>query len=213
MKSFYEGHIKSKAPSNERLFEPVMESFARLLMDAQASKGKRALDLGYGYGNYSLAMAEQGWSVVAVDFISKEYLQERIKGASLVGNIEILEADLGTFAPEGTYDLVVAKDVLHFLSSSRVLSLIKELVALTETGGIHYLVIFTDIVRVNDDGQPIILDGEAGFSSDALAEELRTAYAGWDLEIVKEEYKEKSRRNPDKFYFQSNRLTITARNI
>lgn len=213
MKSFYEGHIKSKAPSNERLFEPVMDSFARILRESAAPEGKRALDLGYGYGNYSLAMAEQGWHVVAIDFISKEYLQERIKETPFKGSIDILEGDLGTFVPDGMYSLVVAKDVLHFLSATRVLSLIKDLVTQTEAGGIHYLVIFADIVRVNDDGQPITLNGEANFSSDALVRDLRDIYAGWDLDIVKEEYKEKSRRNPDKFYFQSNRLTITARNI
>lgn len=74
-----------------------------------------ALDLGSGEGGDALWLAQNGWSVTAVD-ISPTALargQAAAEGAGLAERIRWIAADLATWQPDGPFDLVTA----HFLQS------------------------------------------------------------------------------------------------
>ncbi|WP_104138450.1 cyclopropane-fatty-acyl-phospholipid synthase family protein [Cryobacterium sp. Y62] len=74
-----------------------------------------ALDLGSGEGGDALWLAQNGWSVTAVD-ISPTALargEAAAAKAGLTGRIRWITADLATWQPDGPFDLVTA----HFLQS------------------------------------------------------------------------------------------------
>ncbi|WP_104178580.1 bifunctional 2-polyprenyl-6-hydroxyphenol methylase/3-demethylubiquinol 3-O-methyltransferase UbiG [Cryobacterium sp. Y50] len=74
-----------------------------------------ALDLGSGEGGDALWLAQNGWSVTAVD-ISPTALargEAAAANAGLTGRIRWITADLATWQPDGPFDLVTA----HFLQS------------------------------------------------------------------------------------------------
>jgi tellurite methyltransferase len=78
---------------------------------AGEAPGKHALDLACGGGRHSLFLAEKGFDVDAVD-ISTVALKALREKADL-DRINIIEADLDTFAPEaGAYDLIVKTNFL-----------------------------------------------------------------------------------------------------
>jgi len=83
---------------------------AALADSAGALPAGRALDLGCGEGGDVNWLAERGWSVTGVD-ISQVALARAGKAAaqrSLEARITWVRADLDTWVPEGSYDLVSA---------------------------------------------------------------------------------------------------------
>jgi SAM-dependent methyltransferase len=68
----------------------------------------RVLDLGCGEGGDSIWLAEQGWTVTGLD-VSATALARAAEEADARGlAIDWVRADLSTWEPEGTYDLVSA---------------------------------------------------------------------------------------------------------
>lgn len=71
----------------------------------------RALDLGSGEGADAIWLAQQGWSVTGVD-ISSTALQRAAEDAAVAGigldGITWVQADLATWSPPHSYDLVTA---------------------------------------------------------------------------------------------------------
>lgn len=74
-----------------------------------------ALDLGSGEGGDALWLAQNGWSVTAVDISPTALARGRAaaEAAGLAGRIRWIAADLATWQPDGPFDLVTA----HFLQS------------------------------------------------------------------------------------------------
>ena len=74
-----------------------------------------ALDLGSGEGGDALWLAQNGWSVSAVDISPTALARGRAAAAiaGLTGRIRWITADLATWQPDGPFDLVTA----HFLQS------------------------------------------------------------------------------------------------
>ena len=74
-----------------------------------------ALDLGSGEGGDALWLAQNGWSVTAVDISPTALARGRAAAAiaGLTGRIRWITADLATWQPDGPFDLVTA----HFLQS------------------------------------------------------------------------------------------------
>lgn len=214
VKSFYENIIKNNLPNEENLSSEAASDFKELLDNTSVEKNSRALDLGYGYGNYSILLAEKGYRVLSVDYISPSYFKDRIRNTNIAKKTKVLHQDLNFFIPKGKIDILVAKDVLHFLPSSKALFLISESIKLTNINGFHYLVIFTDIERQSDNGDQIVIENEANFTSDHFINLINKLYKGWKIKIKVEDYKEKSRSNTKgKFYFKAKRITIVARKI
>jgi cyclopropane fatty-acyl-phospholipid synthase-like methyltransferase len=216
IKSFYSNVIKSQTPTEENLFGAISRSFQNLLTNYVNSNGLRAIDLGYGYGNYSIALAEKGFEVISVDYLNADYFKNRLKELSISEKITVLEEDLNLFSlkPKDRYDFVVSKDVFHFLAQSKVEQLLHDLVRKTNKGGCHYIVIFTDIQRKSKDGNEILIENEAKFSTSYLIKWISSLYSNWKFTIEVEEYKERDRSGKkDSFYFTAKRLTIIANYI
>lgn len=210
IKAFYERTIREKLPNKESLFKTVTKEFRQLLRNSPRLSHRRALDLGYGYGNYSIALARKGYHVLAIDFISPQYFRNRI--AEMALSIKALKKDLHDFVPNDMYDMIVAKDVFHFLHKPHLKRLLKQLIQATNDGGQHYLVLFTDIKRTSKDVK-IVVEDEAHLTSAELLLWVTQLYKGWEVALSIEEYKERDRHIKGAFYFVANRVTIIAKRV
>lgn len=84
---------------------------AALVSEVAGVPAGRALDLGAGEGGDAIWLAQQGWSVTAVD-ISPSALALGARNAEAAGvaeRIEWLAADLASWQPADTFDLVSAQ--------------------------------------------------------------------------------------------------------
>jgi SAM-dependent methyltransferase len=94
------GDVVAKRPPNAHLTEAV----------GSLNPGV-ALDAGCGHGSDTLWLAARGWQVTAVDFSETALAHARSTaeaiGADVVGRVDWVEGDLGTWTPQaGHYDLV-----------------------------------------------------------------------------------------------------------
>ncbi len=116
----------------------------------------RALDLAAGAGRHSVWLAEQGWSVTAVDF-SRAGLEKarQLSAARGVGDDQVdwVVADLGDYAPaRDAFELVLVA-YLQVDASLRAKVLTGAAVALTPGGTL--LVVGYDLANLTDgDGGP-----------------------------------------------------------
>jgi 2-polyprenyl-3-methyl-5-hydroxy-6-metoxy-1,4-benzoquinol methylase len=211
--SFYKKVIKEKIDLNEGLFNPPDFNFILALNNLIKNHPLSALDLGYGYGNYTIYTAKLGYSVDAVDQVPKEIFISRLKkdGAKFAEKISTIEENITNFYLSKKYDLVICKDVLHFLDRTSINRIIKEIIYYSNKGTLHYLTIFTDIKRQNDDGTKVEVVGEANYSTDEFKSLLHEFYSSWEKSIVVEPYREKSKIDERKYYFECDRITIIAK--
>lgn len=79
-----------------------------LVAEATDLRPGTALDAGSGEGGDSLWLAGRGWQVTAVDFAGTalERGAEAARAAGLADRVSWVRADLRTWAPPGSYDLV-----------------------------------------------------------------------------------------------------------
>jgi 2-polyprenyl-3-methyl-5-hydroxy-6-metoxy-1,4-benzoquinol methylase len=210
---YYSAVIREGQPTEEGLTEPVCNDFVRLVDSLPDETPRKALDLGYGYGNYSIALARRGYMVRAVDQIPSALFRDRIgPNLDLSRMIEIEELDLECFDPDSSYGIVVAKDVLHFLQPNHVERILSTAVRNAEKHSVHYLVVFADIARRALDGTRIWLEGEAGYTSEQIHDLVSRLYAGWDVEVHWMHYEERERASGDgRCYFQAARATVVAK--
>jgi ubiquinone/menaquinone biosynthesis C-methylase UbiE len=102
----------------------MLEDLTRdLLSRAGLASGMRVLDLGCGVGDVSMLavriVGEKG-SVLGVDrsASSLEIARGRARRRTEFGeraNISFVEADLTTFEPDGTFDAIIGRFVLHYV--------------------------------------------------------------------------------------------------
>lgn len=83
---------------------------AQLAAIARHLGSGRALDLGCGEGGDAIWLAEQGWTVVAVDVSDTALARARAAAAEhgVAGRVEFAQHDLTSSFPEGPFDLVSA---------------------------------------------------------------------------------------------------------
>jgi 2-polyprenyl-3-methyl-5-hydroxy-6-metoxy-1,4-benzoquinol methylase len=83
----------------------------QLVADAAGLAPGTALDAGCGEGADALWLAEHGWRVTAVDFstVALARAAEHAAAAGLSDRIEWVHADLRTWSPPGSYELVSAQ--------------------------------------------------------------------------------------------------------
>lgn len=79
----------------------------------------KALDIGCGAGTDSVYLAQQGWEVTSLDFMSKalEFTQQRAREAGV--EVTPVEADITTWDPPHQYDLVLDHGLLHNMDPVR----------------------------------------------------------------------------------------------
>jgi cyclopropane fatty-acyl-phospholipid synthase-like methyltransferase len=139
----------------------------------------RVLDLGAGEGKNAIYLAQHGFDVLAVDCsrFALANFRRRLTGLSeeVSRRIEIVEADVTRFQPNGNFDVVVAYGLLHCLADCdairRVVSVMQ---SCTTLGGINVLVSFTDLLPVppeQDYLEPTLLPEGV----------LESLYEGWEI--------------------------------
>ena len=106
-----------------------------MITEALELKGKRAVDLGCGYGLLTLKMRDAGAQVDAVDVASNAF--KPLLSKSDLTNINILQDWVPrTRLADGTYDLVLSTDLIAELSPNQFRLYFSELARLTKTEGV-----------------------------------------------------------------------------
>lgn len=211
LKSFYSTSINEKRSNKEFLISKIEKDFKNLLKRIKPQKNINALDLGYGYGNYSIKLAKIGFKVEAIDYISPAYFKKRVKNSEISNRIKIIKKDIKSFVPTKKYYFIICKDVLHLLPKKKVIQLLKNLTHYTKKGGRHYLSIFVDIKREFKDGEKIVIKDEANFSKKDLIRTISNIYNKWDMQIKSKRMKELNHGGLKRpFNFYAKKLTIIA---
>ncbi len=99
---------------------------------------------------------------------------------------------------------------MHFLSKEDVKRTVINCEKHTNTYGMKYFVIFTDIKRITDDNIPIVIENEANFLDGELIRLFKKVYSEWELKFIKEKYQEKNNKT-GKVFFEANKITIIAK--
>ena len=92
MKKYYNELFMNKKDNTEKIFEDVSNDFKKNINQnfEKLIQDKYALDLGYGYGNYTIFLAEKGYNVDAIDIVKPYWLKYRIKNNETAHCISLL---------------------------------------------------------------------------------------------------------------------------
>lgn len=102
---------------------------------AHADEGLRVLDIGCGQGRDALFIARAGHKVVGVD-LSPAGISDMVAVAKDENlQIEGIVADIGTFVPEGMFDILLIDRTLHMLDEETRLAALTRLIASVVPGG------------------------------------------------------------------------------
>lgn len=109
---------------------------------SQSIQPAKALDLGCGSGIDSVYLAKQGWDVSSIDFIADavNMTKDRAKEAGV--SINVQQADVKTWQPETTFDLIVDAGLMHNMKPSGHSEYRKRLMEWLNPGGHLVLVHF-----------------------------------------------------------------------
>lgn len=116
---------------------------ALLRQVAERRKPGRALDLGCGAGVHAVYLAQQGYSVVGVDFVpaALELARERARIAGV--ELELHQADVLTYNTPAAFDLVLDSGCLHHIPPGEVSKYRAQLDQWLQPGGDYILVHFS----------------------------------------------------------------------
>jgi tellurite methyltransferase len=132
------------------------------------------LDLGCGLGNLALEAARRGCRVTAIDASPAAVARVRTAAAAESLPVEVLQADLETWAIDRDYDTIVAIGLLMFFRRERALELLGQIEDRVRPGGravINVLVEGTTFMDMFDPGNYCLFGRE----------ELRERLAGWKV--------------------------------
>ena len=119
----------------------IPDDMQQLIESVHTSPSSRALDLGCGTGTMAIALAEQGWQVVGVDFSSVAIAAARAKAAGIPG-VKFVEGDVSRLAAlgvEGPFDLAYDLGCYHALPANRRQAYVQELTRVLRPGGLFLL--------------------------------------------------------------------------
>ncbi|MGE2815845.1 class I SAM-dependent methyltransferase [Mycobacterium heidelbergense] len=101
---------------------PLAQSLRGLIEgtpDTPALPAGSALELGCGTGDTSIYLAQRGWKVTAVDFVTKALDKARAKAGAAGASVDFVRADVTHLSQEGIgagFDLIVDNGCLHNMS-------------------------------------------------------------------------------------------------
>ena len=102
-----------------------------------------ALDLGCGTGDNAIYLAEHGWQVTGVDFVDKALSKARAKASGRT--VQFIKADVTQLRSSGigdSFDLVIDSGCLHGMNDEDRDGYVREVTAVTATGGRLLIVAF-----------------------------------------------------------------------
>lgn len=165
--------IKEKEAYIDEKYEksPHIE-ISKLVEYMNDSPSKNALDIGCGGGRNSILLAENGFSVDAID-----------RNETALANIDVLakqhsldittqSVDLNTFEITKKYDCIISTVVLQFLDTGRAQEMIQQMQDATYSGGYNAIIIPID---APDHLCPI------RFPSLLQSKQLQELYQDWEI--------------------------------
>ena len=87
---------------------------------AQRRTSARALDLGCGQGVDAVYLAQQGFSVVAIDFVSAALVAAKTRSDQVGVDVELRECDVVDYEAPSAFDVVVDSGCLHHLPKGKL---------------------------------------------------------------------------------------------
>ncbi|MCD5375398.1 DUF1971 domain-containing protein [Candidatus Gracilibacteria bacterium] len=165
--------IQSKEKQIDEKYEksPHME-ISRLVEYMSNAKSKTALDIGCGGGRNSILLAENGFTVDAID--RNENALENITNLARENKLDITtqEVDLNSYKITKKYDCVISTVVLQFLDTGRAREIIEQMQSATNIGGYNVLIVPID---ADDQLCPI------RFPSLLRNKQVKEMYADWNI--------------------------------
>ena len=113
----------------------------------QASRG-RALDVGCGEGVYATYLAQQGYDVVALDFVPAALEATRARAAQAGVEVELHETDVVEYEAAAPFDVVLDSGCLHHLPRAKRARYRERLDGWLAPGGDFVLVHFAHRPRI-----------------------------------------------------------------
>ena len=114
--------------------------------DEPALTPGRALDVGCGTGDTSIYLAQHGWRVTGVDFVSKAVEKARAKADAEKVDVDFKQGDVTKLSSEGVgtgFSLIVDNGCLHGMSAGDRDSYVREVTAVAAPDARLLLVEFT----------------------------------------------------------------------
>ncbi|OMC12431.1 class I SAM-dependent methyltransferase [Mycobacterium sp. SP-6446] len=114
---------------------PLAQSLRGLIEgtpDAPALPAGSALELGCGTGDTSIYLAQRGWKVTAVDFVTKALDKARAKAGAANASVDFVRADVTRLSQEGIgadFALIVDNGCLHNMSDADRDAYVREVTA------------------------------------------------------------------------------------
>jgi len=218
LREYYRLALETHLPSEEGLFDPpspvFIDAVSRLTQaDHEPERLKPALDVGFGNGQYAIALAKMGYSVDCVDIVVADSVKRSIAASGLLQKIRFHELPIEQFSMERGYSVVVAKDILHFCERDWLESWLESLTLTAPLGALHYLSVFTDIERLDANGRKVRLDGEANFSKLTFSSFVQNCYTeGWRLDMEWRKHEQHSYTTGHR-YFSAWRCSLFATKV
>lgn len=214
LKDYYNNLFRTKKENQEKLFSPPNKQFRKLVKQFKFNYDKKALDLGYGAGNYSKYLLDNNFCVISVDMVDKTIFINKCNKEVKENRLRVVETDINDYRVAEKIDFMISKDVLHYLKRESVKAILRNMTKHTNKNGYHYLVIFADINRKNPDGSKSIIENEANYSSEEVISLIEKYYKDWNVDIYMKPYKEKDKLSKTiEYYFQANQITVIAQKI
>ncbi len=105
----------------------------------QRKQPGRALDIGCGAGTYSLYMAGRGYQVTALDFMPQAVEMTREQARKAGVELDTVQADITTFEPAQSFDVVLDVGCLHALTWEQHRAYARQLSGMLKPGGDYIL--------------------------------------------------------------------------
>lgn len=177
----------------------TITEFEHLLNDQS-----KVLDVGCGEGQNAIYLAQKGHHVDAFDL--SEYGIAKLKHRCELTNTQVnaFIADLTTYQFKQYYDMITCFGTLHFVDKRAWKRFINNAKEYTNTGGIHIIQIFTDVVPASEDIAPFAI----GLAKD---KEIKELYTDWEILQFKSYVFEDEHPNVPKHLHASNK--IVARRV
>lgn len=116
-------------------------------VEQRATPG-RALDLGCGEGTHAVYLAQQGYSVVGIDFVTAAVAAAAARAERAGVDIELREGDVLDYDPPAPFDIVLDSGCLHHLPRGKVGAYRARLDEWLAPGGDYVLVHFAHRPRI-----------------------------------------------------------------